>query len=60
METRQDFCLDALQGSDEQRTESYQVYGEGAAQLVTRQCAKSTGGVTGFASEQASATGGLR
>ncbi|MBI4033672.1 isoleucine--tRNA ligase [Candidatus Saccharibacteria bacterium] len=45
--------LDGLQGADEQRTEAYEQYDEGAAQSATPQSAKNVGGVAGSAGKQA-------
>jgi hypothetical protein len=53
-------CLSSMQGNAEQRTEAYQVYGEGAAQALTPQTTKSHGRVSSSAAKQAGATGGLR
>jgi methylenetetrahydrofolate dehydrogenase (NADP+)/methenyltetrahydrofolate cyclohydrolase len=50
--------LDGVQGTDEQRTEPYEKYGEGAAQSVAQQSAKSTSRATGSASGQAGAVRG--
>jgi glutamate racemase len=47
--------LDAELGADEQRTETYQVYDEGAAQAATTLSAKSTSSVASSASKQAGA-----
>lgn len=47
--------LDATQGADEQRTEPYKQYGEGAAESATQRSAKSTSGAAGSAGRQASA-----
>lgn len=44
-----------MQGSGEQRTESYKRYGKGVAEPLTQQRPESTSGVTGSASEQAGA-----
>lgn len=59
-DTPQASRLDGVQGAGEQRTEPYQEYGEGAAQSVTPQSAKSTGGVAGSAGQQAGAARALR
>jgi ribosome-binding ATPase len=48
--------LSRVQGDDEQRTEPYQEYGEGAAQSATQQSTKSTGRVDGSAGHQNGAT----
>lgn len=48
----------APQGAVEQRTESYDAYGEGVAESATQQSAASTSGVTSSAGEQASAVQG--
>lgn len=45
--------LDGAQGDDEQQTEPYKKYGEGAAEQPTQRSDKSGSGVTGSASEQA-------
>src|SRR5215204_3239210 len=45
--TRRGAGLDGVQGADEQRTELYQEYSEGAAQSATPQSAKSTSGMAG-------------
>lgn len=47
-----------MQGSDEQRTEPYQQYGEGVAQSVTQQAAESRSGAAGFAGRQGAAVRG--
>ncbi len=47
---------DGVQGADEQRTEPYKEYDEGAAQSGTQQSAESTGSAAGSASGQASAS----
>lgn len=52
--------LSGVQGESEQRTESYSEYGEGAAQLSTRQSAKSTRSAASSAGGQASTAGGAR
>jgi DNA-formamidopyrimidine glycosylase len=44
--------LDALQGKGEQRTEAYMEYGEGAAQVLTPQSAKSSSRVPSSARKQ--------
>lgn len=44
--------LDVMQGSDEQRTESYTKYDKGAAQSLTQQHAKSTTGAAGLTGRQ--------
>lgn len=46
----------AMQGTGEQRTESYKRYGEGVAEPVTQQRAESIGGATSFAGRQANAS----
>lgn len=52
--------LDEAQGTDEQRTEAYMKYGEGAAQSTTPRFAKSVSGAVGSAGRQADAAHGLR
>jgi len=47
--------LDAAQGASEERTEAYMQYVEGVPQLATQRSAKSTGGVPGYARQQAGA-----
>lgn len=47
--------LDGVQGSGEQRTESYRQYEEGAAKPLTPHAAKSAGGVRASGSEQTGA-----
>jgi len=47
--------LDGVQGPDEQRTETYSVYGEGVAQAATQQSAKSIDRVRGSAKKQVDA-----
>lgn len=47
--------LSGVQGADEQRTEPYMKYGEGAAQPATPQSAKSDAGTAGLASRQGGA-----
>jgi tRNA-dihydrouridine synthase len=47
--------LDGVQGADEQRTEPYMKYGEGVAESVTQQSAKSTNSAASFAGGQAGA-----
>ncbi|MDZ7744206.1 MAG: ribosome biogenesis GTPase Der [Candidatus Saccharibacteria bacterium] len=44
--------LDGAHGSDEQRTEPYKSYGEGAVEPVTQRSAKKGGGVSGSARKQ--------
>ncbi|MBI2009534.1 hypothetical protein HYS84_03995 [Candidatus Saccharibacteria bacterium] len=51
--------LDGVQGAGEQRTEPYMKYGEGAAQSVTPQSAKSASRVGGSADKSDSAMRGL-
>lgn len=46
---------DGVQGASEQRTEPYQQYGEGAAELATPQSAESASRVAGSAGQQAGA-----
>lgn len=48
--------LDGVQGADEQRTEPYQEYGEGEAESVTQQSAKSGSRVAGSAGKHADET----
>lgn len=43
---------DAMQGDDEQRTEAYKEYAEGAAESATQQSAASNSGIAGSAREQ--------
>lgn len=50
--------FDDRQGDDEERTEAYSQYGEGAPESTTQRGANSTGGVSGSAGKQASAMGG--
>jgi geranylgeranyl diphosphate synthase type I len=52
--------LDGVQGGSEQRTEAYMQYGKGAAELPTKQSAKSGSGVAGSAGQQAAASRGTR
>jgi hypothetical protein len=52
--------LDEAQGRNEQRTELYLTYSEGAAEFLTPRFAKSGGGAASFACWQADAAGGLR
>lgn len=51
----QDMHLDAGQGADEEQTESYQEYDEGAPEPATKSSAKSSGGVDGSAIKQTDA-----
>jgi len=51
--------LDAAQGTGEERIEVYLIYIERVPQPVTLRCAKSAGGIFGFAKKQASAAKGL-
>jgi putative ATPase len=44
--------LDAMQGSDEARSEAYKKYDERALESLTKQNAKKSGGVSGFAAKQ--------
>lgn len=48
----QSSCLDGMQGTNEERTEAYLKYGDGAPQFVTQQSAKSGSGATGLAGWQ--------
>jgi spoIIIJ-associated protein len=50
--------LDAPQGDDEERTETYSKYDEGAPQTSTPRSAKSDSGAAGFAGRQADAVRG--
>ena len=52
--------LEAELGANEARTEPYNKYGEGALELATTLCAKSSSGVGGSAVEQAAAVRRLR
>jgi hypothetical protein len=52
--------LDEAQGRNEQRTEMYSTYFEGAAEFLTKRFAKSDGKAGGLADGLAGATGGLR
>lgn len=45
--------LDAGLGASEERTEVYLTYSEGVPQLATPRCAKNSGGVSGYAGQQA-------
>jgi hypothetical protein len=58
--TTQNSRLDEAQGANEQRTEPYMEYGEGAAEFATQRFAKSSGGAAGSASRQTDAAGDLR
>lgn len=49
---------DEAQGADEQRTEPYSKYGEGAAQAATQQFADRTSTAAGFAGQQAGSVHG--
>jgi hypothetical protein len=51
--------LDEAQGRNEQCTELYLTYCEGAAEFLTPRFAKSSGGAASFACRQADAAGGL-
>lgn len=55
VKTWQSQRLDALQGDNEERTEPYKQYGEGALELATQQRAKSISRVGGSAAKQAEA-----
>ena len=52
--------LDEALGKNEQRTELYMKYCEGAAEFLTPRFAKSSGGAAGLAGRQANAGGELR
>lgn len=47
--------LDAVQGSFEQRSETYKWYFERVAEKMTLQCAKSNSSISGWARKQGSA-----
>lgn len=51
--------LDAMQGDDEERTEPYSTYGEGAPESSTQQRAKSLAGAAGSAGRQGKAVRGV-
>jgi hypothetical protein len=52
--------LDEAQGKNEQRTELYMKYCEGAAEFLTPRFAKSSDGPAGLAGRPVDASGGLR
>lgn len=51
--------LDGAQGAGEERSETYQVYGEQVPEPATQRSAKSTGSMPGFAGQQAGAVQSL-